>query len=524
MNVFIFAIGGTGARVLRSLTFALASGIDNIPDGTNIIPLIIDYDKDNGDKVRTIKNLDNYLAIRQDAYNGVTLEGDERNFFHPRICHLSDVATIAGRPDINVNPSFEFKFGLNDSTVAGTFASNIGYAEMIGQTSLTRDLLSSLYNDEPEDFPSGSHPFTELNLDLGLGFKGNPNIGSIVFDNIRNDVEFRRFLNTFDPAQDRIFIIASIFGGTGSSGFPRIVDAVRYSGIHGFDNATMGACVVMPYFKVNTPAGGAINSNIFNSKEKAALSYYAQPDANGQSLYNKLTSTYFVGDDNPTTLPYSEGSTGQVNDAHVVEFIAALSVLDFICQTPQQIATNRFREFGMESMPEGTEKINFSHFDQATFDNYLQYLVAEAISFKYYKDYVLTGKIPPKTSYYKTLNIAGKRSDVMYAKLKEFIDDFELWLDEMAVQNDGLKPFRHKPRDPNSQEPVSDDLIDYFEGWNGCKSGTFNHNGTTFKDFTAFCDVIFKRIQNAWPNEEQVFLRTLYDASAEVFNLYTPNK
>ncbi len=521
MNVFIFAIGGTGARVLRSLTFCLASGIQNIPDGTNIIPLIIDYDKDNGDKLRTIKNLDTYLAIRQDAYDGVTLEGKERNFFHPRICHLSDVATIAGRQDVLVNPSFEFKFGLDELSSAGTFADNIGYRNMIGATSLTRDLLSSLYNDEPEDFPPGSHPYTELHLDLGLGFKGNPNIGSIIFDNIRNDAEFKKFLNTFDPTQDRIFVIASIFGGTGSSGFPRIVDAIHYSGIAGFDHATMGACVVMPYFKVNTPAGGAINSNIFNSKEKAALSYYAQQDANHKCLYDKLTTTYFVGEDNPTTLPYSEGSTGQVNDAHIVEFLAALSILDFICKKPNQLAANKFREFGLSSMPSGTERINFSHFDKATFDNYLQYLVTEAISFKYYKDYVLEGDIPPRTTYYQTLNISGKQNDVMYTNLKAFIDDFNLWLDELAVQSDGLKPFRHQPRDPNSQEPVSTDLIDYFEGWEGCTSGLFNHNGTTYKDLTAFCDVIFHRIQNAWPNEEQVFLRMLYDASAEVFNLYT---
>ena len=65
-----------------------------------------------------------------------------------------------------------------------------------------------------------------------------------------------------------MFIISSIFGGTGSSGFPRIVDAIRYSGIADYDKALVGASIVMPYFKVNTPAGGAINSNIFNSKQK----------------------------------------------------------------------------------------------------------------------------------------------------------------------------------------------------------------------------------------------------------------
>ena len=83
MNVFIFAIGGTGARVLRSLTFCLASGIEKVPDGTNIIPLIIDYDKDNGDKQRTIDLLNTYTAIRDAAYTGVTRNAGDRNFFHP---------------------------------------------------------------------------------------------------------------------------------------------------------------------------------------------------------------------------------------------------------------------------------------------------------------------------------------------------------------------------------------------------------------------------------------------------------
>ena len=82
MNVFIFAIGGTGARVLRSLTFCLSSGMEVIPDGTTIVPLIIDYDKDNGDKQRTIDLLDLYESIHDDVYKGVTRDPKERKFFH----------------------------------------------------------------------------------------------------------------------------------------------------------------------------------------------------------------------------------------------------------------------------------------------------------------------------------------------------------------------------------------------------------------------------------------------------------
>lgn len=520
MNVFIFAIGGTGARVLRSLTFCLASGIEKIPDGTNIIPLIIDYDKDNGDKKRTIDLLDTYTAIRNKAYEGVELNAGDRNFFHPVIRHLSDVATLDGRANVGVRPSYEFTFGLDDQTQAGTFADYIDYTNMMGNTYLTKDLLASLYNDEPQDFPEGSHPFTELNLELSMGFKGNPNIGSIVFENLKEDAEFKRFCNTFDATRDRVFIISSIFGGTGSSGFPRIVDAIHYSGIAGFDNAMVGGCIVMPYFKVNTPQGGAINSNIFNSKQKAALSYYAQPDQNGNSIYDKLTTAYFIGDDEMTNLPYSEGRDTQKNDAHIVEFLSALSVLDFICKDANELKTTKYREYGLPKNVESGEKFNFTNFDENDYEDYLQFLFTMALTFKYYKDYVANDTIPEKEAYYKTLDLASKVKRGMYKNLEDFIDDFNSWLDEMACQKDGFKPFLHKPRKDDSQTVVANDLYEYVVGYDAPTGGMFK-KGAVYKDFSTLCNEVFKKIRNTWDNDEQILLETYYEASGKMYELYS---
>lgn len=523
MNVFIFAIGGTGARVLRSLTFCLASGIEKIPDGTNIIPLIIDYDKDNGDKRRTIDLLNTYTAIRDKAYEGVQLDAGNRNFFHPIIRHLSDVAILDGRANVDVRPSYEFTFGLDEHTGVGTFANYIDYTNMMGDTYLTKDLLASLYNDEPEDFPEGSHPFTELNLELSMGFKGNPNIGSIMFENLKDDDEFKRFCNTFDATRDRVFIISSIFGGTGSSGFPRIVDAIHYSGIAGFDQAMVGASIVMPYFKVNTPQGGAINSNIFNSKQKAALSYYAQPDQNGKSMYDKLTTAYFIGDDEPTNLPYSEGRDTQKNDAHIVEFLSALSVLDFICKDRATLEADKYREYGLPKNVGPGEKFNFTNFDADDYKDYLQYLFTMGLTFKYYKDYVANDTIPAKESYYKTLDIANKAGHGMYKDLEDFIDDFNSWLDEMECQKDGFKPFFHKPRKDDSQAVVANDLYDYVVGYEAPMGSMFK-KGAVYKDFTAFCNEVFKKIGNTWDNDEQILLETYYEASAKVYELYSEIK
>lgn len=523
MNVFIFAIGGTGARVLRSLTFCLASGIQRIPDRTRIIPLIIDYDKTNGDKTRTIKLLDTYEELRSGAYNGVDRNPADRNFFHPEICKLAETEVMAGKANNNLKPSFEFTFGLNDHTKAGTFAQYIDLPGMRGNTSLTRDLLSSLYNDEPEDFPEGSHPLTELNLDLEKGFKGNPNIGSIIFENLKDDDEFQRFCNTFDPANDRVFIISSIFGGTGSSGFPRIVDAIHYSGIAGYDTAIVGACVVQPYFKVNTPKGGAINSNIFNSKEKAALSYYVQPDVNNRNIYDKLTTTYFVGDEDATCIEYSEGLDTQKNDAHLVEFVAALSVLDFICNNRNDLAANRYREFGIPNNNTQNGKFNFTNFCDDDYNNYLQYLFSMGLTFKYYKDYVENDTIPENEAYYRSLNLGGKVKHGWYERFGNFINDFNEWLDELANQRDGFKPFKQTSRVENPNDAVANNLYDYVEGYDAPTGGIFK-TGATYKDFSTKCNDAYKKIRNAWANEEQIMLETYYEASAEIFNLYNPIK
>ncbi len=519
MNVFLFAIGGTGARVLRSLTFCLASGMKCVPDGTNFIPMIIDYDRTNGDKERAKRNLDLYSSIRRYAYNGVTLQAGERNFFMPEIKFLSQVGTIPGKDDVQVATDYEYKFGIDQINATGTFAEYMDCMSMMGDTYLTKDLLSSLYNDEPT-----SSSMSELNLDLSVGFKGNPNIGSIVFENIREDKEFQRFLNTFDPANDRVFIISSIFGGTGSSGFPRIVDAIRYSGIAGFDDALVGASIVMPYFRVNTPAGGAINSNIFNSKQKAALSSYRKADDHGKSLYEKLTTGYFIGDDNPTCLPYSEGSAGQANDAHIVELLAALSVLDFVSADANTLRNQNGilqKEYGLDSDPSATESIQFKHVTRSDRTKYFDYLTRMALAFRYYEEYVVTGRISSREAYYSDqgLDLSRKLGEDMYKDLDSFIADFDEWLDELSCQKDAFKPFLHKPRAADNNLPVSDDLDDYIEGYVGRRGGLFRR-GTSYRDFSGYCNDFYREYGNSIENEDYAFLSIYYDAAENCMEYY----
>ena len=60
-RLFIFAIGGTGARVVRSLILLLGTGVKINAD--EIIPIILDPDSSNGDLNRTLDLLNIYKNI-----------------------------------------------------------------------------------------------------------------------------------------------------------------------------------------------------------------------------------------------------------------------------------------------------------------------------------------------------------------------------------------------------------------------------------------------------------------------------
>ena len=60
-KLYIFAIGGSGSRVLRSLTMLMASGVGT---SNEVVPIIIDPDTPNGDRVRTEELLRLYESIR----------------------------------------------------------------------------------------------------------------------------------------------------------------------------------------------------------------------------------------------------------------------------------------------------------------------------------------------------------------------------------------------------------------------------------------------------------------------------
>ena len=64
-KLYIFGIGGTGCRVLKSLTMLLAAGVKC--DADTVIPIIIDRDMANADLTKTKSIIDNYIKLNDKA-------------------------------------------------------------------------------------------------------------------------------------------------------------------------------------------------------------------------------------------------------------------------------------------------------------------------------------------------------------------------------------------------------------------------------------------------------------------------
>ena len=61
-KIYLFSIGGTGARVLRSFTMLLAAGVKLGVD--EVVPVIIDPDAANADLTRTVALMGKYRDVR----------------------------------------------------------------------------------------------------------------------------------------------------------------------------------------------------------------------------------------------------------------------------------------------------------------------------------------------------------------------------------------------------------------------------------------------------------------------------
>lgn len=436
-KAYIFGIGGTGARVIRSLTMLLASGVRLGDSIDTIVPVMIDPDKSNGDLTRTVTLLKTYKTIHENLRFG---KNSKSAFFKTKIDDL--------------NTSFRLQI---DDVADKDFQTYIKYLSLDPRNKALISLLFSKRN---------------LEAHMDVGFKGNPNMGSVVLNNFSSDPNnnLDALLSSFQSG-DKIFIISSIFGGTGAAGFPLLLKTLRQAENSQLPSsaivakAPIGAITVLPYFGVDHDNESEINMDSFMSKAKAALSYY-RDNLNVDTLY-------YISDKLSKNYENHEGDSAQRNNAHFVEMVSALAVVDF-CQSDRQHDGNKeYKEFGLV---EDKSCVSLKTLSDSTKMLIQKPLISMFIFEKFYKEhlkYTWNGAWAKDFSYAdnEKETESGLDSSVMtkdfFLKLTKFLKDFDVeWLREMENNSRTFKPF--------NLNTSGDNIFNSIDGFEPKKSGFFS--------------------------------------------------
>lgn len=441
-KLFLFAIGGTGERVLRTTTMLLAAGIPSFKN-YDIYPVIIDYDEENEDKKRTRDTLDAYRQIQRIAYanHPVTQQSADDN----------NKGQFFGSPVKELDGLNKFVLDFNPGTDNLKFRDKIDY-DLMSQYQNTRALLESLYD-------VSHHMTTEMNLNLKEGFRGNPNIGSVIFHQIGKRDEFKAFEDNYKQNEgDKIVIIGSLFGGTGASGIPVLIQLIHDK----FPTAEVAVLMIQPYFAPQMQDGGVINHNLFDSKTKSALNFYRI-----SGLNSMVSAIYHIGDPYRTVVPYSEGGNTQKNNANPVEFIAALAIEHFVSGVYHNDDNNQEFMFGLNksivsSIGNDGKPVSCrlftDDFDTHSKDLVLKYMDAFTICMKYVHEMVCTRKEKKEAPYISILGIADLKQEFsvptgsnklqdLLMRLDVFYGLYRDWLHEMDFPGDEkghIQPNSHR--------------------------------------------------------------------------------
>tara|TARA_B100001245_G_C22894405_1_gene431535 strand:+ start:6660 stop:8180 length:1521 start_codon:yes stop_codon:yes gene_type:complete len=411
-KLYVFGIGGTGTRVLKSLVMLLASGLKAETD--KIVPMVIDTDVNNGDLEYFRHIVGKYRDIHEKLYNNVPTNLYPDSFFRTEV-EMPKELNISG-------------------TDIGTLANMIGYNQLnASDLTSTKGLIDLLFTEASR----------EMNLEKG--FLGVPSVGSIVLKQVVESRGFKEFTQEFKPG-DRIFIISSIFGGTGAAGFPLLLNVFRdpKSGINNSEyikDSIIGGISILPYFEVDSDkfrnGESAIDSNTFTSKTKAALAYYEK------YLASNLNALFYTGDYRRSQYENFDGGENQKNEANFIEFASALSILEFIQheneakEASELSSPIKYFEFGIS---EDTTEINLTHLGK-TSDNLLEQFIKFKYLSLYITNYLNDALDDSRLTWRKELQVpANFKSNQLVKDLREFCGKYYYrWLYQLGSDRHGRK-------------------------------------------------------------------------------------
>lgn len=323
-RVYIFSVGGTGVRVMKSLVMLMAAG--ELED-YEVIPLLIDFDFNNGNVAECIHLINLYKRIQdmRTPWDQCTPTG---NIFRSPITSVSNI----GNNGENMQSDTYF-MDLLSGDCNRRIRDMIGYYSLCEKNITICQLLESLFDEN------------ELNRDLCIGFRGNAKLAHLgyILSKIQNTVEFKDFLSNVVPNHDKVIIVGSTFGSTGSAGILEILKCLKDCPNFPIDSLDIATVLVDPYFVPTVPPIESVSREnetieyniVFEKRSQEFYDYYN--DMNSSNVVN-LTCKIGMGrhginERNLDVFEFTEGGHRQKNPAHTIELLSAMAICEY--------ATNR---------------------------------------------------------------------------------------------------------------------------------------------------------------------------------------
>lgn len=331
---FVLGIGGTGMRCIESLIHLCAMGMF---DDTEIHLLALDTDKNNG-------NFSRLKEVKEAYCNAKGMDVASRTSLH-------DTFFSANIKYYEFSPNYEQK---------STFKAVFNYGDTQYNHREETDLADLVLSADVEDF------------NLRHGYRAQTHLGSMMMyhsiieaakSQAGNDL--KKFLSELIKAsqngQPRVFILGSVFGGTGASSIPIIPQAISKAAeimsngaANVLKSAYFGSTLLTAYFSFRAPSGSELsNQKVIATSDKFALNsqvamMFYDDDATVKSTYQKF---YMMGTSNMNWDPMQResehiketitGGEQQKNDSHYIELLAACAALDFYNTDENVLSENK---------------------------------------------------------------------------------------------------------------------------------------------------------------------------------------
>lgn len=297
---YLIGIGGSGNKCVEAVLHLCAAGLGPTTSADMWVGMV-DADDDNGNVERSRRILNLYREIHD------RLEGPlQSGLFKTRIRTAVDQPTWSPVPR-GKNNLFEI------------FDHNL----LHNDTALLMDCLYQMQDEQK--------------LPLHGGFRGRPAIGAatVLAQTLSESPFWKDIDHAINAASEgdevRLFLIGSLFGGTGAAALPSLARKLRQQiGASHVDNKVkIGGALLLPYFRFSPPTTGskaAARSDAFLMQAQGALRYY-------HALFRDepvFDSFFVVGWPELAVLPKTApDSLEQCNPPLMPEMLAALAALRY---------------------------------------------------------------------------------------------------------------------------------------------------------------------------------------------------